>query len=108
MALQTTVLRGNILNSFIMGVPVTATTIATSGASKTVTVAGLQVGDAVKVTLPGAQTAGVGIGNAYVSAADTLVIQFTNATGASADSAAGTYTVVVDRAESLPLASNAV
>ena len=107
MALQTTVLRGNIINSFIMGVPVTATTVASSGASKTVTVAGLQVGDAVSVTLPGAQTAGVGIGNAYVSAANTLVIQFTNATGSSADAAAGTYTVVVDRAESLPLASNA-
>ena len=107
MALQTTVLRGNILNSFIMGVSVTATTVATSGASKNVTVPGLQVGDAVKVSLPAAQTTGVGIGNAYVSAADTLTIQFINATGSSA-SAAGTYTVVVDRAESLPLASNAV
>lgn len=108
MALQTTVLRGNILNSFIMGVPVTATTVASSGASKDVTVAGLQVGDAVKVSLPAAQTTGVGIGNAYVSAANTLTIQFINATGSSASAAAGTYTVVVDRAESLPLSSNAV
>lgn len=108
MALQTTVLRGNILNSFVMGVSVTATTVATSGASKDVTVPGLQVGDAVHVTLPAAQTTGVGIANAYVSAANTLTIQFINATGSSASAAAGTYTVVVDRAESLPLASNAV
>ena len=108
MALQTTILSGNIANSFIMGVPLTATTVATAGANKTVTIPGLQVGDSVRVSLPGAQTAGVSVGNAYVSAANTLVIQFVNATGSSAEAAAGTYTMVVDRAESLPLAPNAV
>jgi hypothetical protein len=108
MALQTTILRGNISNSFVMGVTFTATTVATSGASKTVTVAGLKVGDAIKVTLPAAQTTGVAIANSYVSAADTLIVQFINATGSSASAAAGDYTVVVDRPEYLPLDTNAV
>ena len=108
MALQTTILRGNISNAFVMGVAITATTVATSGASKTVTVAGLMVGDAIQVTLPAAQTTGVAVANAYVSAADTLVVQFINATGSSASAAAGTYTVVVNRPEYLPLDSNAV
>jgi hypothetical protein len=108
MALQTTILRGNISNAFVMGVAFTSTTVATSGASKTVTVAGLMVGDAIQVTLPAAQTTGVAVANAYVSAADTLVVQFINATGSSATAAAGTYTVVVDRPEYLPLDSNAV
>jgi hypothetical protein len=108
MALQTTILRGNISNSFVMGVTFTATTVATSGASKTVTVAGLKVGDAVTVTLPAAQTTGVAVANAYVSAENTLIVQFINATGSSASAAAGTYTVVVDRPEYLPLDTNAV
>jgi hypothetical protein len=108
MALQTTILRGNISNSFVMGVTFTSTTVATSGASKTVTVPGLKVGDAVTVTLPAAQTTGVGVANAYVSAENTLIVQFINATGSSATAAAGTYTVVVDRPEYLPLDSNAV
>lgn len=108
MALQTTILRGNISNAFILGVTFTSTTVATSGASKTVTVNGLKVGDAVSVTLPAAQTTGVAIANAYVSAADTLIVQFTNATGSSATAAAGTYTVVVNRPEYLPYDSSAV
>jgi hypothetical protein len=108
MALQTTILRGNISNSFVMGVTFTATTVATSGASKTVTVAGLKVGDAVQVTLPAAQTTGVAVANAYVSAENTLIVQFINATGSSASAAAGDYTVVVDRPEYLPLDTNAV
>jgi len=91
-----------------MGVAFSATTVATSGASKTVTVAGLMVGDAIQVTLPAAQTSGVAVANAYVSAADTLIVQFINATGSSASAAAGTYTVVVNRPEYLPLDSNAV
>jgi hypothetical protein len=60
------------------------------------------------VTLPAAQTTGVAVANAYVSAADTLIVQFVNATGSSASAAAGTYTVVVNRPEYLPLDSNAV
>ena len=65
MALQTTILRGNISNAFVMGVTFTATTVATSGASKTVTVAGLKVGDAVQVTLPAAQTTGVAVAKQF-------------------------------------------
>lgn len=108
MALQTTILRGNVSNSFLLGVAFTSTTVATAGASKTVTVAGLKVGDAVCVTLPAAQTAGVSVANAYVSAADTLVVQFANATGSSATAVAGTYTIKVDRPEYLPLDASAV
>ena len=108
MALQTTILRGNINNSFLVGAALTPAAVSGTQATQTFTIPGLQTYDFVNICLNGAQTTGVGIANVWVSAANTLSIQFTNSTGSSATPAAGTYILGVDRSESLPLQSNAV
>lgn len=63
------------------------------------TVSGLKVGDFVAVCKP-SLSAGLGIANARVKAADTLSIQFVNATAGAIDPAAETYLVFWFRPES--------
>jgi len=58
---------------------------------------GLLTTDVVEVTSVAAQTVGVGIVNARVSAADTLSIQFMNPTAAGVTPVSGLYNVVVYR-----------
>ena len=72
-----------------------AVSSATS-AEQTVTVAGLKVGDICLLVKPTA-TAGVGIVNVRVSAADTLAVTFMNATAGSVNPASETYTMLVFR-----------
>jgi hypothetical protein len=69
---------------------------ANTTAEETFTVLGLTVGDFVAVSKPSA-TAGVGIVNARVSAADTLAITFANTTGGSLNPASELYTIAVIR-----------
>ncbi len=66
---------------------------AATTAEQTFTVNGLAVGDKVIVNGP-APTAGTGIVNARVSAANTLAIAFANVTAGALTPAAGTYTVI--------------
>lgn len=63
---------------------------------QTFTVSGLTTLDHVSVNKP-SLTAGVGIVNARVSAADTLAITFINNTGAPVDPGSETYTIVSTR-----------
>lgn len=69
---------------------------AATTAEQTFTVNGLAVGDKVIVNGP-APTAGTGIVNARVSAANTLAITFANVTAEALTPAAGTYTVIAIR-----------
>lgn len=105
---STTISRGNILVNMMAGVTLTPTALtASTTTAQTFTIPGLVLNDAVNVTFNGAQTAGVGIGNAYVSAANVLTIVFTNSTAAGTPTpAAGVYIVLVDRAEHQPLPTN--
>lgn len=106
---STTISRGNILINLLVGPTLTPTALtASTTTAQTFAIPGLQLNDVVGVTLNGAQTAGVGIGNAYVSAANVLTIVFTNSTAGTPTPAAGVYTIAVDRAEYLPLPVNAV
>jgi hypothetical protein len=73
-----------------------ASVAANVSAEQTFTVAGLAVGDLVFVIKP-ALSAGLGIVNARVSAADTLAITFMNTTAAGIDPAAETYQIFVMR-----------
>lgn len=75
-----------------------ASVAAATSAEQTFTIPGLKVGDAVHVNKPTA-TAGVGIVNARVSAADTLAITFMNATAGAVDPASETYTIVYLRTD---------
>lgn len=66
---------------------------ANTTSAQTFTVAGLSVYDIVTVNKP-THTAGLGIVNARVSAADTLEITFMNTTGVGIDPPSETYSVV--------------
>lgn len=106
---STTISRGNILINLLIGPSLTPTALTASTTTpQTFTVAGLQLNDVLGVTFNGVQTLGVGIGNAYVSAANVMTVVFTNSTAGTPTPAAGVYTVAIDRAEYQPLPVNAV
>lgn len=69
-----------------------ASVAANTTAEQTFTITGLVVGDQVIVSKP-SLSAGLGIVNSRVSAANTLAISFINATGSPIDPAAETYTI---------------
>lgn len=105
----TTLPRGNVLNSYLIGPSLTPVAVAGSiSAEQSFTVIGLQTGDYVDTNLSGAQTAGIGIVNARVSATNTLTVLFSNSTAGSLTPAAGTYTVRISRPENIPLPTNAL
>lgn len=99
----TTVLRGNILLSALVNATLSPASVQpNTSAEQTFTVNGLQVGDFVNITKPTAQ-AGLAIGNARVSAANTIAITFANASAATVSPTAGeVYIIGVDRPENYP------
>jgi hypothetical protein len=74
-----------------------AAVAANTTAEQDFTVTGLETTDAVFVNKPSA-SAGLGVVNARVKAADTLSITFVNATGAPIDPAAESYKILVIKA----------
>lgn len=70
--------------------------ISASGGTQdlTITVTGASTGDVVQLGLPAAPSAGV-VFNAWVSAANTVTVRATNATGSPIDPASATYRVAV-------------
>jgi hypothetical protein len=76
-----------------------ASIAAATTAEQTVTVNGLRVGDYVMDVSKPTLTAGVGIVNCRVSAANTLAITWVNATAAAVDPASETYSLLVMRPE---------
>lgn len=94
-----TTLSGNVLVVSVVDVSWTPAEVATIVAPvQTVTVPGAKVGDSVIVTPPG-QTAGVTIGSARVSAANTVSVQFVNPTAGALTPAAGTHKFTIIRHE---------
>lgn len=88
---------GNVFSTTVIRLSLTPAEVATITApAQTFTVPGVKVGDAVSVNPPG-QTAGVTIGSVYVSAANTVSIQFVNPTAGNLTPAAGNHTFVVTR-----------
>lgn len=105
---STTLGRGNILYDFIIGPTLTPVAVAgATSAEQSFTIQGLQVGDILDVNCNVAQTAGIGIVNVRVSAANTMTLMFANATAGSLTPAAGLYNINVGRPENLPLPTNA-
>lgn len=99
--------QSNIISTFAFTTvfdPAAVATITT--AEQDVTVKGVKVGDIVLAVNKPSLTAGVGICNARVKAADTVSIQFVNPTAGSVDPASETYTFVIARPESTPGAFN--
>ena len=92
---MTNVVKGGVFSLSLT--PSAVATITTAAQNFANTGIGLAVGDYVSVAFNGAQTAGVGVLDAYVSAADQLTIRFVNPTAGSVTPAAGTYLVFVQR-----------
>ncbi len=66
-------------------------------ADLTIAVPGAAVNDTVELGLPAAPAAGLSF-NAFVSAADTVTVRITNASGGAVNAASATYRVVVRKA----------
>lgn len=93
------IIPGNAATISLVAVSWTPAAVLTITApAQTVTVPGVKLGDAIMVTPPG-QTAGVTIGSAHVSAADTVSVQFVNPTVGSVTPTAGTHIFTVLRYE---------
>lgn len=92
-----TTIPGNAGSISVVSVSWTPSSVSTITApAQTVTVPGVLVGDFVYVTPPG-QTSGVTIGSAYVSAANTVSVQFVNPTAGSLTPTAGVHKFMVIR-----------
>ena len=99
--------RGNILYSWAVALTLTPSSVAqNTTAEQSFTVNGLLLSDFVdvyyfgtNVSTPAGQTAGIGIVNNRVSAANTLQIGFVNSTGGSLTPAAGIYYLLITRPE---------
>jgi hypothetical protein len=101
--------RGNMLYDFIIQPTLTPVSVALStSAEQSFTVKGLLLNDFVEINSTVAQTAGIGIVNARVSAVDTLTVQFSNSTAGALTPVAGGYLMNISRAEFFPLPTSAV
>lgn len=97
---STTLGRGNILASSILGPTLTPVAVAGStAAEQSFTIAGLQTSFFVNLISQGAQTAGIGIVNVRVSATNTLTVEFSNSTAGTLTPVAGVYLMCVDDPE---------
>jgi hypothetical protein len=104
----TTIGRGNVSYDYLCGPTLTPVSVAANtSAEQSFTVLGLQMNDFCDVYFQGAQTAGIGIANARVSAANTLTIMFSNNTAGALVPATGLYVINVTRPENFPLPVNA-
>jgi hypothetical protein len=78
-----------------------ASVAAATTAEQTVTVNGLRVGDSVFNPSKPTLTAGVGIVNVRVSAANTLAVTWVNATASPVDPPPEVYSILVMRPEKI-------
>lgn len=93
------VTHGNVFAENIVSVTFDAASVAANTtAEQSVTVPGVRVGDFVLVRL-GTHNAGLFVGNARVTAADTVAVAFGNCTGSAIDAASQTMTFAVLRPE---------
>lgn len=103
--MSTLIPRGNISRMFAVSVTFDPAAVATiTTAEQNLTINGLKVGDFVFWQKP-TNTAGVGVVNARVSAADTLSLIFVNPTAGSVNAASETWQFLVFRPESGSLPS---
>ena len=107
--LGSTLARGNILYDSMLQVTLTPVSVAAStAAEQSFTILGLQINDFLDVNCNAAQTAGIGIGNARVSALNTMTLEFSNSTAGALTPTSGLYNINVTRAEVQPMPTNAV
>ncbi len=93
---------GNIKGNWVLSVTLSPAAIgATTTGEQTFTVAGVQLGDFIDISKPSVQP-GLSLGNARVSALNTIAIEFANqSSGTLTPTAAEVYLVGVTRPENL-------
>ncbi len=97
--MSTTLPRGNVLKMFAVSLTINpASVAANTTAEQTFALTGLAVGDMVLVSKP-SLSAGLSVGDARVSAANTIAITFENHTAGAIDAGSETYQVLVIRPE---------
>lgn len=84
--------------------PASVATITT--AEQDISIPGVKVGDIVLAVNKPSLTAGLGICNARVKAANMISVQFVNPTAGAVDAASETYTFVIGRPENTPTSFN--
>jgi hypothetical protein len=97
--MSTGIIGGNTASVNVIDVTIDAASVAANtSAEQTFTVTGLKTEDLVYVNKPSA-SAGLGVVNARVSAADTLALTFMNTTASPINPASETYKLIVIRPE---------
>lgn len=88
--------RGNLYRIYAVSVTFNPASVASAtSAEQTVTVTGVKSGDIVVAVNKPSATAGVGIVNARVSAANTVALTFMNATAGAVDPGSESYTFMI-------------
>ena len=105
---KTTLSRGNVLATSICQVTLPSTTFATTSTEVTISCPGVKSTDFIQVQVDAAMTVGVGIGNAYTTTDNQIIVRLLNLTGASVTQAAATMLVSVKSPEDSPLPANVV
>jgi hypothetical protein len=104
--MSTQIPRGNINKLYAVSVtydPANITGTATT-TEQDITVTGVKVGDIVLAVNKPSHNAGVTIGNVRVKAADTISIQWVNATAGAVNPGSEAYSIVIARPDA-PLGS---
>lgn len=97
--MSVTTIAGNVSSISVVSVSITpAESAAVTAVAQTFTVPGAKVGDAVIVN-PVSNASSVSVGGAYVSAANTVSVQFVNPTAGALTAPAGIYKFTLIRPE---------
>ena len=105
---KTTLSRGNVISHTICQLTLPATTFSTTSTEVTISCPGVKSTDKIQAQVDAAMTVGVGIGNAYTSADNAIIIRLLNLTGASVTQAAATLLISVKSCEDSPIPANVV
>ena len=105
---KTTISRGNVMAHTICQLTFPSTTFSTTTTEVTIACPGVKSTDKIQVQIDAAMTVGVGIGNAYTTADNAIIVRLLNLTGASVTQAAAVMLVSVKSCEDSPLPTNVV
>jgi len=105
---KTTISRGNVLAQSIVQVTFPSTTFSTTSTEVTLTVPGVKSTDFIQAQIDAAMTVGVGIGNAYTTTDNQVIVRLLNLTGASVTQAAATMLITVKSCEDQPIPASVV
>ena len=105
---KTTLTRGNVIAHTICQLTLPSTTFSTTSTDVTISCPGVKSTDMIQAQVDAAMTVGVGIGNAYTSADNAIIVRLLNLTGASVTQAAAPLLISVKTCEDSPLPANVV